>query len=196
MSLMARSCDGFSSPVPPPLVMVSASQNGSLSAGTSLTLSCTTTLSQFVNDGEEVNTVWTGPAMNELSSGLRISITNAVDSTLPYVSELSISTLDAAVDNGTHSCTVTVTPGFGRESFVSASTILSQEQTVEVMGKNDLSQSVMLIIMGVVLCNYCKVNYADLRECLFDLEWVLGSCDQFGSVCYHCTSARSYFCCT
>ena len=142
MSLMpASSCDDFSSPVPSPLVMVSASQSGSLSAGTPLTLTCTTTLSQYVNDGEEVNTVWTGPAMTELSSWPRINITNAVDSTPAYVSELTISPLDAAMDNGTHSCTVTVTPRSGRESFVSASTILSQEQTVEVMGKNNLSQS-------------------------------------------------------
>ena len=49
--------DGFSSPVLPHhhLVLISASRSGSLSAGTPLTLTCTTILSQFVDDGEEVN---------------------------------------------------------------------------------------------------------------------------------------------
>ena len=127
--------NGFSSPVPPPFVVISASRSGSLSAGTPLTLTCTTTLSQYVDDGEEVNTVWTGPAMTELSSVSRITITNAVDSIPPYVSELTISPLDAAVDNGEHSCTVTVIPRSGQESDVSASAMVVQEQILDVIGE-------------------------------------------------------------
>ena len=76
--------------------------------------------------------MWTGPALSSVS---RISITNAVDSTPPYVSELTISPLDAAVDNGEYSCTVTVTPRSGRESDVSASTMVIQEQMLEVIGE-------------------------------------------------------------
>ena len=117
--------------------MISASQSGSLSAGTPLTLSCNTTLNQYVDDGEEVNIVWSGP---DMSSGSRINITNAINSTTPYVSELTISPLDAAVDNGGYNCTVTVTPRSGRESFVAASAMISQEQTVKVMGEKNLSQ--------------------------------------------------------
>ena len=127
--------DGFCFSVPTPSVVLSASRNGTLSAGTPLTLTCTTTLSQLVDDGEEVNIVWTGPDITELSSGPRINITNAVISTPTYVSELTINPLDAAVDNGGYSCTVTVTPRSGRESFVSASTIASREQTVKVIGE-------------------------------------------------------------
>ena len=92
-----------------------------------------------MDDGEEVNTVWTGPAMTVLNSGLRISITNEVDSVTPYVSALTIHLLNDAVDNGGHSCTVTVTPVSGRESFVSASTMVSQEQNVEVVGEKMLN---------------------------------------------------------
>ena len=91
-----------------------------------------------MDDGVEVNTVWTGPAMTELNSGIRISITNEVDPTAPYVSELTIHLLNDAVDNGEHNCTVTVTPDSGRKSFVSASTMVSQEHIVEVMGKKML----------------------------------------------------------
>ena len=116
-------------------MVISVSRSGPLSAGTPLTLTCNTTLNQYVDDGEEVNTVWTGPAMTELSSRPRINITNAVDSTLPYVSELTISSLDAAADNGEHSCTVTVTPRSGRESVISASATVSLEHTVNVMGE-------------------------------------------------------------
>ena len=73
--------------------------------------------------------------MTELSSEPRINITNAVDSTPPYVSELTISSLDVVVDNGEHSCTVTVTPHSGRESVISASATVSLEYTVNVMGE-------------------------------------------------------------
>ena len=127
--------DDFCFSVPTPSVVLSANRSGTLSAGTPLTLTCTTTLSQLVDDGEEVNIVWTGPDIKELSSGPRINITNAVNSTPPYVSELTISPLDAAVDSGGYNCTVTVTPRSGRESFVSASTIESREQTVKVIGE-------------------------------------------------------------
>ena len=140
-------------------MVISANQSGSLSAGTPLTLTCTTTLSQYVDDGEVVNTVWTGPAMTKLSSGPRINITNAVDSTPPYVSELTISPLDAAVDNGGYSCTVTVIPRSGRESFVSASTMVSQEQTVKVIGEK-IHNKFMLRFRWVKISttNLCKVQ--------------------------------------
>ena len=38
-----------------------ASRSDPLYAGTPLTLTCTTTLDDSVDDGEVVNTVWTGP---------------------------------------------------------------------------------------------------------------------------------------
>ena len=74
--------------------------------------------------------MWTGPA---LSSGSRISITNAVDSISPYVSELTISPLDAIMDSGEYSCSVTVNPRPGRENV--ASTTVIEGQMVSVTGE-------------------------------------------------------------
>ena len=124
--------NGFSSAVlPPSSVVISASQSGSLSAGTPLTLTCTTTLSKFVDDGEEVNTVWTGPA---LSSGSRINITNTEDSTPPhYASELTISPLDARMDSGEYNCSVTVKSHSGRKNVTSTPVI--EGQMVSVTGE-------------------------------------------------------------
>ena len=74
--------------------------------------------------------MWTGPA---LSSGSRINITNAMDSISPYVSELTISPLDAIMDSGEYSCSVTVNPRPGRENV--ASTPVIEGQMVSVTGE-------------------------------------------------------------
>ena len=111
---------------------ISASQTGSLSAGTPLTLTCTTTLSPSVNE-EVVNTVWTGPDMTELSSGSRVTISGAVDSTSPYVSELTISPL-AESDSGGYTCTVMVVPRAGEENVLGSEAVF-QERTVTVNGE-------------------------------------------------------------
>ena len=87
-----------------------------------------------MNDGEVVNTVWTGPDMTELSSGSRVTISGAMDSTPPYVSELTISPLDES-DSGGYTCTVMVVPRDGRESVVTASAAISQELIILVEGE-------------------------------------------------------------
>ena len=126
--------DFSDSAVPTPSVKISAIQTGSLSAGTPLTLTCTTTLSSSVNDGEVVNTVWTGPDMTEMSSGSRVTVSGAVDSTPPYVSELTISPLGEN-DSGDYNCTVMVVPRAGRESVATDSAAVSQEEMVYVEGE-------------------------------------------------------------
>ena len=98
-----------------------ASRSGTLYAGTSLTLTCTTTLDDSVDDGEVVNTVWTGP-------GLSSDRVTAMDE------ELDFSVLDED-DDGTYTCEVTVTPRSGRESSVSASPSITRQQEVSVLGE-------------------------------------------------------------
>ena len=110
-----------------------ASRSGSLYAGTSLTLTCTTTLDDSVDDGEVVNTVWTGPDGTTLSNGGRLTITDAMDSEAPYNSMIVYSPLDDMTDTGVHSCQVTVNPGAGRGSFVTASTAVTDELSLTVL---------------------------------------------------------------
>ena len=97
-----------------------ASLSEPLYAGTSLTLTCNTKLDGSVDNGEVVNTVWTGPDGTTLSDGGRLTITDAMDSVAPYNSMIVYSPLNLS-DSGMHSCQVTVNPGAGRGRFVTAS---------------------------------------------------------------------------
>ena len=84
---------------------VTVSRTAPLYAGTSLTLTCTVTLDPNVDNGESVMTEWSGPRD---ISGERYSVTAASGSGSTYTGSLTISDLDEAEDDGTYTCTGTV----------------------------------------------------------------------------------------
>ena len=84
-----------------------ANRTGPLYAGTGLTLTCTVTLDSNVDSGESVETSWSGP---RAIPGERYSVTDASGSGGSYIDSLTISPL-ADQDDGTYTCTVTVTEG-------------------------------------------------------------------------------------
>ena len=86
---------------------VSSSRTTALHAGTDLTLTCTVTLDSNVDSGESVVTSWSGP---RAIPGERYSVTDASGSGGSYTGSLTISPL-ADQDDGTYTCTVTVTGG-------------------------------------------------------------------------------------
>ena len=97
----------YSHPVPQPGVEVSPSRTTALYAGTGLILTCTVTLDSDVDSGESVETSWSG------LQGIpeqRYSVTGASGSGGSYTGSLTISPL-ADQDDGTYTCTVTVTGG-------------------------------------------------------------------------------------
>ena len=93
--------------VPPPDVTVTLNSTPPLYAGTGLTLTCTVTLDPNVDNGERVVTEWSGPRD---ISGDRYSVTGTSGSGSSYTDSLTISPL-ADLDDGTYTCTVTVTGG-------------------------------------------------------------------------------------
>ena len=97
----------LSHPVPQPGVEVTANRTTALYAGTGLTLTCTVTLDSNVDSGESVETSWSGP---RAIPGERYSVTDANGSGGSYTGSLTISPL-ADQDDGTYTCTVTVTGG-------------------------------------------------------------------------------------
>ena len=112
--------------VPQPGVNVTLSHTAPLYAGTGLTLTCTVTLDPNVDNGEMVVTEW-GDIPDE-----RYSVNGASGSGSTYTGSLTISPL-ADQDNGTYTCTVTVTGG----SNVQLATA-SDDVTIDVMGKSTL----------------------------------------------------------
>ena len=106
------------SPVPPPAVSVSLNRSGTLFAGTDLTLTCTVTVDSSVNNDEAVSTHWSG--LDHIPPE-RYSVTNATrGSDGSYTGTLTISPL-AEEDDGTLSCTGTVTGGTEIQSTSSTS---------------------------------------------------------------------------
>ena len=113
----------FIPPVPQPGVDVTLSHTAPLYAGTGLTLTCTVTLDPNVDNGERIMTDW-GDIPEE-----RYSVTGASGSGSTYTDSLTISPL-ADQDDGTYTCTVTVTGG----SNVQHATT-SDDITISVMGE-------------------------------------------------------------
>ena len=108
---------------------VTLSNTGTLYAGTSLTLTCTVTLDSNVDSGESVETSWSG--LQDIPEQ-RYSVTGASGSGGSYSHSLTISPL-ADQDDGTYTCTVTVTGG----SNVLQATA-SDDIIITVMGKESL----------------------------------------------------------
>ena len=102
-------------PVPPPDVNITLNSTPPLYAGTGLTVTCTVTLDSNVDNGEEVVTEWNGP--RNISDD-RVTANN-----------LTISPL-ADLDNGTYTCTVTVTGGSNVQQVTASDNV-----TITVMGK-------------------------------------------------------------
>ena len=99
----------FSSPVPPPLVSISLNPSGPLYSGTALNISCTVTLDSSVT----VSIHWSG--LDHIPPE-RYSVTPAMrGSDGSYTGTLTISPL-AEGDDGTLSCTGTVTGGTESQS--------------------------------------------------------------------------------
>ena len=107
----------LSTPVPPPDVNITLNYTPPLYAGTGLTLTCTVTLDPNVDNGEKVVTEWSGP--RNISDD-RVTADN---------DSLTISLL-ADLDDGTYTCTVTVTGGSNVQQATASDNI-----TITVMGK-------------------------------------------------------------
>ena len=113
-------------PVPPPNVTLTVNYTPPLYVGTGLTLTCTVTLNPYVDDGERVLTEWSGP--RDISSD-RYSVTGASGSGSTYTGSLTISPL-ADLDDGTYTCTVTVTGGSNIQQATA-----SDDFTIIVLGR-------------------------------------------------------------
>ena len=105
---------------------ITLSHTAPLFAGTGLTLTCTVTLDPNVDNGERVMTEWSG--LQDIPEE-RYSVTGASGSGSTYTDSLTISPL-ADQDDGTYTCTVTVTGG----SNVQQATA-SDDVTITVMGE-------------------------------------------------------------
>ena len=112
--------------VPQPSVDVTLNHTAPLYAGTSLTLTCTVTLDPDVDNGERIMTKWIG--LQDIPEE-RYSVTGTSGSNSTYTDILTISPL-ADQDNGTYTCTVTVTGG----SNIHQATA-SDDATITVIGE-------------------------------------------------------------
>ena len=86
---------------------VTLSRTAPLYAGTSLTLTCTVTLDPNVDNGEMVMFEWSG--LQDIPEE-RYSVTGTSGSGSTYTDSFNISPL-ADQDDGTYTCTVTITGG-------------------------------------------------------------------------------------
>ena len=83
---------------------VTASPDGTIFTGSSLTLTCSIELSEAVNITVTVNTVWSGP------SGTQFTTTTSVATRMTattYTSTVTISSVETS-DSGEYTCTATV----------------------------------------------------------------------------------------
>ena len=117
-------------PVPRPVVNVTLNHTAPLYAGTGLTLTCTVTLDPNVDNDERVMTEWSG--LQDIPEE-RYSVTGTSGSGSTYSDSLTISPLSDQ-DDGTYTCTVTVTG----ESDVQQATS-SNDVTITVVGENTIS---------------------------------------------------------
>ena len=91
--------------VPPPTaVTVTASPEGTIFTGSSLTLTCSIELSEAVNIAVTVNTVWNGPPGTQFTT--TTSVATRMTATT-YTSTATISSVETS-DSGEYTCTATV----------------------------------------------------------------------------------------
>ena len=106
---------------------VTLSHTAPLYAGTGLALTCTVTLDSNVDNGERVMTEWSG--LQDIPEE-RYSVTGASGSGSTYTDSLAISPL-ADQDDGTYTCTVTVTGGSNVQQATASDDVI-----ITVMGEN------------------------------------------------------------
>ena len=108
--------------VPQPTVAVAVNNTGTLYAGTGLTLTCTVTLDSSVDNSEHVGIDWSRilEERSTVSPVMRVSDSD-------YTGSLTISPLADQDDDGTYTCTATVTGG--------TTATASDEVTITVMGE-------------------------------------------------------------
>ena len=111
--------------VPQPSVDITPSHTAPLYAGTGLTLTCTVTMDPNVDNGERIMTEWSG--LQDIPEE-RYSVTGGSDSDSTYTDNFTITPL-ADQDDGTYTCTVTVTGGSNVQQATS-----SHDATIIVMG--------------------------------------------------------------
>ena len=117
----------LSPPVTPPLVSISLNPSGPLYSGTTLTISCIVTLDSSVYHDEAVSTNWSG--LDHIPPE-RYSVTLAMrGSDGSYTGTLTISPL-AEGDDGTLSCTGTVTGGTESQSANSTNITVSGKLSI------------------------------------------------------------------
>ena len=97
----------LSSSVPQPGVAVTVNNTGTLYAGTGLTLTCTVTLDSSVDNSEHVSIDWS----RMLGGRSTVSPVMRVSGSSSYTGGLTISPLADQDDDGTYTCSVTVTGG-------------------------------------------------------------------------------------
>ena len=106
-SFLCASHSSISPSVPQPGVAVTLNNTGTLYAGTGLTLTCTVTLDSSVDNSENVSIDWS--RMPEERS--TVSPAMRVFGSSSYTGSLTISPLADQDDDGTYTCTGTVTGG-------------------------------------------------------------------------------------
>lgn len=112
----------FQFTVPQPNVVISSNRTGILYAGSSLRFTCAVSLDSSVDTIPNVSISWTGP---RAIPGDWYTVTEASGSDLMYTGNLSIAPLADDRDDGTYTCTATVTgDNYILEATASASTIL------------------------------------------------------------------------
>ena len=81
-----------------------------------------------MDGGVTVESTWTGPGGAVLSSDGRVSISGGNDSTPPYESTLSITSVESS-DEGDYNCSVSVSPS---SDYVSGETSGSNQTSVVI----------------------------------------------------------------
>ena len=114
--------------VPRPGVTVTVNNTGTLYAGTGLTLTCIVTLHPNVDNSEHVGIDWSRmpEERSTLSPVMRMSGNS-------YTGSLTVSPLADQDDDGTYTCTVTVTGGANVQSATASDAMI-----ITVMGKDGL----------------------------------------------------------
>ena len=119
--------------VPTPSVNV-AVPDGTLYAGTNVTLNCTIQLDGAIDTGVGVTVEWTGPnGVTVLSTDGLITVSDVTGSNTTYQSTVTFTPL-ISNDNGTYTCNATVSPNLTSE-VITVSGAGSDSGTVTVEGE-------------------------------------------------------------
>ena len=117
--------------VPTPSVNVTV-PDGTLYAGTNVTLNCTIQLDGAIDTGVDVTVLWTGPPVLS-TTGERITVPDVTGSRPTYQSTVTFTPL-ISNDDGAYTCNATVSPNPTSE-FITVSGAGSDSGTVTVEGE-------------------------------------------------------------